>query len=285
MQFASFLPEQSINSRLIDAFPWEQTSLGAIATWHPGMKTTLGNMLRSPMPIVTLWGEDGYMIYNDAYSVFAGQRHPTLLGSKVREGWPEVADFNDHVMRVVMQGGTLTYVDQELTLLRAGVPELLYANLDYFPATYDDGQIGGVIALVVETTAKVTAERALRDSEAKFRTFAQATLHHMWTASPDGALDWFNDRVYEYAGVPPGSLYGAGWGGIIHADDMDAAASRWADAVRTGTPYETEFRIRRHDGAYRWHLARAVPNPRAEGAFSRGIGSSTDIDDPKKSAP
>jgi PAS domain S-box-containing protein len=284
MQFASFLPKQSINSQLIVDFPWETTSLGPIATWHPGMKTTLGNMLRSPMPIVTLWGEDGYMIYNDAYSVFAGQRHPTLLGSKVREGWPEVADFNDHVMRVVMQGGTLTYADQELTLVRAGVPELLYANLDYFPATYDDGQIGGVIALVVETTAKVTAERALRHSEAKFRTFAQATLHHMWTASPDGALDWFNDRVYEYAGVAPGSLDGEGWGRIIDPADAAAATARWADAVRTGTPYEMEFRIRRHDGASRWHLARAVPIRGAEGELARWIGSSTDIDDQKTSA-
>ena len=52
-------------------------------------------MLRSPLPIVTLWGEAGVMIYNDAYSVFAGARHPQILGSDVREGWPEVADFND----------------------------------------------------------------------------------------------------------------------------------------------------------------------------------------------
>ena len=72
-----------------------------------------------------LWGPDGIMIYNDAYSVFAGGRHPRLLGSKVREGWPEVADFNDNVMRVCLSGGTLAYKDQELTMdrpaLRAGL--------------------------------------------------------------------------------------------------------------------------------------------------------------------
>uniref|UniRef100_UPI0031017B5A hypothetical protein n=1 Tax=Neorhizobium sp. EC2-8 TaxID=3129230 RepID=UPI0031017B5A len=64
-------------------------------------------ILQSPVPIVTLWNEDGVMIYNDAYSDFAGRRHPGLLGSKVREGWPEVADFNDNVMKVCFAGGTL----------------------------------------------------------------------------------------------------------------------------------------------------------------------------------
>ena len=56
------------------------------------------------------------MIYNDAYSIFAGGRHPLLFGSKVLEGWPEVADFNDNVMKVGLGGGTLSYRNQELTL-------------------------------------------------------------------------------------------------------------------------------------------------------------------------
>jgi len=60
------------------------------------------------------------MIYNDAYSGFAGGRHPRLLGSRVREGWPEVADFNDNLMKVDLAGGTLSYRDQERTLHRGG---------------------------------------------------------------------------------------------------------------------------------------------------------------------
>ena len=73
------------------------------------------------------------MIYNDAYSIFAGGRHPHLFGSKVREGWPEVADFNDNVMKVGLSGGTLSYRNQELTLHRSGVPEQVWMNLDYSP--------------------------------------------------------------------------------------------------------------------------------------------------------
>ena len=74
---------------LIETFDWSSTSLGDISTWPQSLKTTIAIILRSPIPIVTLWGEDGFMIYNDAYSVFAEGRHPQLLGSKVREGWAE----------------------------------------------------------------------------------------------------------------------------------------------------------------------------------------------------
>lgn len=93
------------NGALIRSLDWSKTSLGPIFEWPENLKTTVGILLRSPVPIVLLWGPDGIMIYNDAYSIFAGGRHPFLFGSKVREGWPEVADFNDNVMKVGLGGG------------------------------------------------------------------------------------------------------------------------------------------------------------------------------------
>ncbi len=75
---------------LIRAFDWSRTPLGPISEWPQSLKTITNMLLLSPVPIVLLWGEDGIMIYNDAYSVFAGERHPQLLGSKVREGWKEM---------------------------------------------------------------------------------------------------------------------------------------------------------------------------------------------------
>src|SRR3954471_21670573 len=107
----------------ITAHDWTGTAIGPIADWPQSLRTTVGIMLRSPVPMVLLWGPEGVMIYNDAYTVFAGGRHPRLLGSPVLEGWPEVADFNAHVMQVGLAGGTLSYKDQELTLHRKGVPE------------------------------------------------------------------------------------------------------------------------------------------------------------------
>ena len=71
---------------IIDDYDWSATTLGSIDRWPDVVRTTVELILRSPVPIVTLWGEDGVMIYNDAYSGFAGGRHPRLLGSRVREG-------------------------------------------------------------------------------------------------------------------------------------------------------------------------------------------------------
>ena len=117
------------------------------------------------------------MIYNDAYSVFAGGRHPALFGSKVREGWPEVADFNDNVMKVGLAGGTLAYSDQELTLYRSGRPEQVWMNLDYSPAPDERGNPAGVIAIVVETTARFSRnEGRLPSVSGNVRSSANAGL-------------------------------------------------------------------------------------------------------------
>jgi PAS domain S-box-containing protein len=144
---------------LIRSFDWYSTPLGSIARWPQSLKTLVGLVVRSPVPMVLLWGPDGVMIYNDAYSAFAGGRHPQLLGSKVREGWPELADFNDNVMKVGLAGGTLAYKDQELTLHRSGKPEQVWMNLDYSPVLGDDDLPAGVIAIVIETTERVLADR------------------------------------------------------------------------------------------------------------------------------
>jgi PAS domain S-box-containing protein len=165
-----FLSKAGEMGRLIAAFDWSATTLGPIDDWPETIKTTVGLILRSPVPIVTCWGEDGVMIYNDAYSVFAARRHPQLLGSKVREGWPEVADFNDNMMKTVFgRGQTLSFEDQELTLYRHGAPEQVWMNLDYSQVVHQDGTPAGIIAIVVETTAKVRAEQRLSGERERLR--------------------------------------------------------------------------------------------------------------------
>ncbi|HEY0622671.1 PAS domain S-box protein [Sphingomonas sp.] len=155
--------------RRIAAFDWAGTSVGPIDQWSQSLRAITAFIVNCPVPLVMLWGADGIMIYNDGYSVFAGDRHPRLLGSKVLEGWPEVADFNANVMKVGLSGGTLAYRNHVLRLDRTGVFEDVWLNLDYSPVYDDAGQPAGVLAVVVETTAAVKAESALRDSEARLR--------------------------------------------------------------------------------------------------------------------
>ncbi|MFC7704218.1 PAS domain S-box protein [Plastorhodobacter daqingensis] len=393
---------------------WSATSLGPIAGWPATLRTTVALILRSPVPIVTLWGEAGVMIYNDAYSEVAGARHPRLLGSNVREGWPEVWSFNDNVVRRVFgRGESLSYRDQELELDRGKGAARAWMNLDYSPVTGDDGTRLGVIAIVVETTQKVLADRALRHervrlqqmydqspsfmallegpqhrfgfvnpayqalvgprdlvgrtvaeamadavdqgyldlldrvyatgkphrsteapfdvrheastrperryldfvyqpiadadgrvtgifvngvdvtervaaqeairaSERQFRTFAQAMPNHVWTARPNGDLDWFNERVSAYTGRSDAELAGTAWPEVVHPEDRERAMALWGAAVAGGDRYETEFRMRRADGNYRWHLVRALPIRNERGEVTRWIGSNTDIDEQKR---
>lgn len=172
----AFLTGGGEAAKIIIEFDWKNTSLGPIVTWPPHLKSAIALILRSPIPIVTLWGADGVMIYNDAYSVFAGGRHPTLFGSKVREGWPEVADFNDNIMKVGLAGETLAYRDFSLVLNRyGGEPEQVWLNLDYSPLLDEHGVPAGVMAIVIEITEKVRAERELEAERGSLkRMFEQA---------------------------------------------------------------------------------------------------------------
>jgi len=142
----------------IRAFDWSATDLGPIDRWSTSLGCTVQMMLASPVPMVMLWGQLGYMIYNDSYSVFAGGRHPYLLGTPVELGWPEVAEFNRHVVDTCLAGGTLSFNNKDLVLLRNGKPETVWLDLYYSPVAGDNQQPAGVLAIVVETTELVKSE-------------------------------------------------------------------------------------------------------------------------------
>jgi len=197
---AAFLRGVGEMAGRIAAHDWSG-SLGPISAWPGSLKTVVGLLVHSPVPIVLLWGEDGIMIYNDAYSVFAGRRHPQILGSKVREGWPEVAAFNDHVMNVVLAGGTLAYRDQELTLLRSGKPEQAWMNLDYSPVFDESGKPGGVIAIVVDTTERVLADRRIAAERDRLsQMFAQAPTFMALLSGPEHRFDLANPGYQKLVG-------------------------------------------------------------------------------------
>ena len=141
-----------------------------------------------------------------------------------------------------------------------------------------------ITAIFRDVNERRAAQEVLRESEAQFRALAQAMPNHVWTARPDGQLDWFNARVYEYSGVEPGNLDGNGWSSLLHPEDMVAANELWRAALASGGPYEAQFRIRSASDVYRWHLARAFPIRGADGAVMRWVGSNTDIEDQKVAA-
>ena len=247
---------------LIRRFDWSKTSLGPLAAWPQSLKTVTDTLLGSPVPIVLLWGEDGVMIYNDAYSVFAGGRHPRLLGSKVREGWPEVADFNDHVMRVGLSGGILSYRDQELTLFRHDRPEQVWMNLDYSPVLNKAGRPAGVIAIVIETTQRVIAERSLKDRENDLAGVQRiARVGGVTVDLGNGFDNGQRSLAYqEIHGLSPDAVdTHDDWVRRIHPDDRDRALNHFLTTVNgTDARYSSEYRIiRPSDGQVRWIASEA----------------------------
>jgi PAS domain S-box-containing protein len=136
--------------------------------------------------------------------------------------------------------------------------------------------------VLVDIERRREAEETVRRSEARFRALAQALPNQVWTADETGALDWINDRVGEYAGRPMGELLGLGWTTLVHPDDAERVTRTWQGSLHSGQPYDTEFRIRRHDGAWRWHLVRAIPvDGDVPGGRPRWVGTNTDIHDHK----
>jgi PAS domain S-box-containing protein len=262
---------------LIRQFDWTSTGLGPLSAWPQSLKTVTETLLRSPVPIVLLWGPDGIMIYNDAYSVFAGGRHPQLLGSKVREGWAEVADFNDNVMKVGLSGGTLAYKDQELTLYRHGRPEQVWMNLDYSPVLNEAGQPAGVIAIVVETTERVMAERGVGESEARFQLIANSAPVPMWVSKLDGTRSFANHAYLEFLGLPYEEAIVFDWRKILHPDDLSRIVKESIAGEASLKPFVLEGRYRRADGAWRWMRSESQPRLDAQGKHIGFIGVAHDI--------
>jgi PAS domain S-box-containing protein len=196
-----FLGHRGEAAQIIRDHAWSDTPLGEVESWTAPLRVTTAMLLQSPVPIVMLWGADGVMIYNDAYSVFAGHRHPAIFGSKVREGWAEIADFNDNVMKVVLSGGTLAYRNQEMTLHRNGYPEQVWMDLDYSPVLDEQGKPAGVIAIVVEKTERVLAQRRNREDFRRLKSlFEQAPTFMAMLSGPRHRIDMVNPECRRLIG-------------------------------------------------------------------------------------
>ncbi len=124
-------------------------------------------------------------------------------------------------------------------------------------------------------------EHSLRESKERFRHLADAMPQIVWVAAADGAVQGVNVRWSDYFGLSEEASLGWDWQGVVHPDDVAPCLQAWRHACETGTPYEVEYRLRRRDGVYRWHLARALPY-RSDDGLVRWFGTATDIEDQKR---
>jgi PAS domain S-box-containing protein len=130
---------------------------------------------------------------------------------------------------------------------------------------------------------RVALRREVREKELRFRTLTEAIPQLIWTSAADGRCDYLSSRWVEFTGEPIERHLGYGWFDSLHPDDVERAREEWARAVDSGSNYDIEFRLRRADGVFRWHLARAVQFKDADGRVTNWFGACADIEDRKQS--
>jgi PAS domain S-box-containing protein len=219
---------------------------------------------------------------------FRSARHDEIFGYQAPLSEWSFERFLTHVAppdRALVEAGFNAALQQgkdwnvECRMIRAdGSPGWLQACAKPYPAS--DGKILRLLGTVADVSARKQAEHAVIETAAKFENFAQTMPSMVWTSMPDGSIDWFNARVPEYCGISEAEMKPDGWA-PVHPDDVATAGKAWQEAVASGQPYVAEYRIRRHDGMYRWHITRAVPIRAADGAIAYWIGTSADIHDQK----
>jgi PAS domain S-box-containing protein len=141
-----------------------------------------------------------------------------------------------------------------------------------------DGRPARVV-LANDVTARIASQRALVESEARFRDMAENMPHIVWTARPDGRRDYFNHHWYDYTGATIDATLGEGWRSAMHPDDLEGLIERWEHALGAGDEQAARYRLRRRDGSYRWHAGRASPLRNDDGRIAMWVGTMTDIED------
>lgn len=150
------------------------------------------------------------------------------------------------------------------------------------PIRNRDGAVDGIAEIFRDITARKRAEQARRESEQRFSALAELVPEFVWSAQPEGAIDYFNQRWYEYGGLSSDQSLGHGWLEAVHPEERQKVRQRWQEALRTGKPIEVEYRIRAADGQYQWFLTRAVPLCNPDGTVIKWFGTCTNIERQKR---
>lgn len=241
----------------------------------------LRSILDSSIDCVKVIERDGALSYMNANGLCAMEiEHPgTVLGQPWCALWPEDAAEQLHqAIAAGLEGRPHRF--QAFCPTASGAPR--WWDVMVSPVREPSGEISRLIAVSRDISDRIDMETKLRDSEARFHAIVNSIDQLVWSTRPDGYHDFYNDRWYEYTGVPAGSTDGEAWNGMLHPDDQDRAWAVWRQSLATGAPYHIEYRLRHRSGEYRWVIGRAQCIRDGDGRILRWYGTCTDIHDLKQ---
>lgn len=150
------------------------------------------------------------------------------------------------------------------------------------PVRDNNGTIVQWIGTATDIDDYRLADQRIRSSEKRYRDLAEAMPVLVFTTTPNGIVDYYNQRWLDFTGLAMEQALTQVWPELIHPEDRTALNENWSHALATSTPLDTEFRFRRHDGAYRWQLARALPIRNEANDITHWVGTNVDIEDQKR---
>ncbi|MGN2248165.1 PAS domain-containing protein [Frateuria sp. GZRR35] len=215
-----------------------------------------------------------FLEVNEAFTRQTGRRPGTVLGRRVSQAIPGFPASVVQRYGAVVDSGAPSAFEVQVSALGHRVYEARAHPLE--------GE--RFVVLFLDVTGYKHTEQALEESRASLRAIVDSVDQIIWTASPDGYHDFFNQRWYEYTGAVPGTTDGDDWAELFHPDDRERTFARWRHSLATGEPYEIEYRLRHHTGVYRWVLGRAHPVRNETGQILRWMGTCTDIHEQKATA-
>ena len=232
--------------------------LGPVDGWSPVLVSTVRLMLSSQAEIVLFWGPELCALYNEAYAPTIGDKHPRVLGRPAREGWTELWDDLEPLLRsVVEQGQQVHAKDRPFYIERAGgLGEQVFFDINYSPVYEADGSIGGALCIVSETTKRVIAEKEMRADRARLWALARDPF---LVADRDGTWLAASPAWTDILGWSEAELIGRTSEWMEHPDDLAKTRGEIA-ALAQGMPtarFENRFRAK--DGSYRNFSWTAVP--------------------------
>ncbi|MBW8780445.1 MAG: PAS domain S-box protein [Verrucomicrobia bacterium] len=217
-----------------------------------------------------------YGLANQAYEKWFDLDPASLRGQPVREVIGEAAYTMDAPRLHAVMAGREVHFESRMDYLH-GPPRWISGA--YIPHVDETSTVVGCIALLIDITERKQTEQALADALTRYRFLADAMPELVWTARPDGSMDYVNSR-WDITGLDEAQLLQpGGWLETLHPDDRLPTQKRWEAAVATCQPWEHSFRLRiSANGSYRWQLVRAIPRRNGSGQVEQWVGTATDID-------
>lgn len=216
---------------------WAETPLGAPDAWPAPLRYAVRFMLDATLPMYIAWGEELILLYNDAYIPTLGKaRHPHAMGRSVRDAALQVWPFVEAMYASVLKGEAVGKKDFKLTLNTNGYQEECYFDLSYTPLRYDDGMVGGLQAVFMETTEKVTAIQRLEAATQQFRTLVmQAPVAIAVFQDVDFKVEIANDAYLPLVDKTREELTGKPFFDVL-PETRDVVEPRFRELMRTGQP-------------------------------------------------